>query len=191
MTFGQDWPTEELRDVLQEYGFRILGRERRRSGQAPWRQTPAGGRYSFDGQARWTETHYTLRRDLTCEGCGQPFGYNFEVDQFSQEHRLGRSTDGSLRQELGRQLRRRLRCPHCRTVQREPRRTLRRQGRKQVLMGCGLAAAGLLIIGLLALVGGLLLGIPGYILGLVAGLVLVFFLWFSVFPYVFVLGPSI
>jgi hypothetical protein len=191
MTLGQDWPAEELRDILQTYGFRILGRERRKSGSAPWRKTPGRKRYAYDDTAAWTETHYTIRRDLVCEACGRPFGYLFEVDQLSRMHEAGRSTDGSLRRELGRQVRRRIRCPHCRASQKEPRQTLLRQGRRLALLGCGVAAAGLLLTAVLALLGALLAGLFGFFVGLVLGLVCVVMLWFSAFPRIFAETPPI
>jgi hypothetical protein len=133
-----DWPATELKDVLNEHGFRILGRERRRSGAAPWRrEISADGRSVYDPDATWTETHYTIRRDVTCEVCGQWFGYSFDVDQISHVHKVGRSTDGALHRELGRQLRRRLRCPHCLAVQKDPRRRLLREDRGRTVLGCG------------------------------------------------------
>jgi hypothetical protein len=191
VTLGQDWPTEELRDILNEYGFRILGRERRRSGRAPWRRTSPGQQISFDAQASWTETHYTIRRDKSCEVCGQGFGYSFEVDQVSRVHRNGRSTDGSLRREMGRQSRRRLRCPHCRAVQKEPRRTLLRQGRKQAALGCGVVLGGIVLLTGLGVLGGWLAGTIGVLVGLLVALASLVVLWFVALPYVLSIGPSI
>jgi hypothetical protein len=191
VTLGQDWPTEELRDVLQEYGFRILGRERLRSGSAPWRRVSGPTQRAYDAEATWTETHYTIRRDMVCEACDRPFGYVFEVTQVSHVHEAGRGTDGSLRRELGRQLRRRVRCSHCRACQKEPRRTLLRQDRRQVLQGCGVAVGGLLGTGALALLGGWLAGLAGFLMGLVVAMAVVIGLWFAIFPRIFARGSPV
>lgn len=37
MSLGSDWPTSDLQDVFDEYGLRIIQRDRQRSGTAPWR----------------------------------------------------------------------------------------------------------------------------------------------------------
>jgi hypothetical protein len=191
VTLGKDWPSDELRPVLESYGFRILGRERRQSGPAPWRRLQRGQRLSYDADATWTETHYTIRREVTCEACGQAIGYSFEVDQISRVHKENRSTDGTLQRELGRQLRRRLRCPACGAVQREPRRTLLRQGHRQAAAGCGMIVAGLSLVGGLAALGGWLGDGVGLLLGLLAALVAVIVLWYAVLPYFLSLGPPI
>jgi hypothetical protein len=174
-TWSPDWPTERLRPLIDRWGFRILRRERVRSGKAPW-----GGRSrrrydpgQYDPRGTWTETEYTLRRDLTCERCGQAFGYNFEVSQISRQHAAGRSTDGSLRRELARQLRRRVRCPQCGAVQREPRRTLRRRDRRQAFGLLGLMVGALVALAVLVVLGTWLLGVLGTMLGSVLALALV------------------
>lgn len=192
MTLGQDWPAAELQDVLDEYGFRILGRERRRSGPSPWRRAhPIDRTVVYDPEATWTETHYTIRWDATCVACGRRFGYSFEVDQVSRVHKAGRSTDGSLRRELGRQLRRRKRCPHCRTVQKEPRRSLLREDRRQTALGCGLILGGLVLAVGWGGLGGWVAGIAGFFVGAFLGLGAAFILWFFGFPYLLSIGPSI
>jgi hypothetical protein len=192
VSLGEDWPTEELKDILDKYDLRIIQRERRRSGPARWRTyiTP-DGRSDYDSGATWTETHYVIRRNGRCEACGQWFGYSFEADQISRMHRAGRSTDGTLRREIARQLRRRLRCPHCRALQREPRCTLRNQDRKQSAMSCGSIVGGLACVGGLGLLGAYLAGSLGFFLGLVVGLVAALGLWFWAFSYVLSGGPSI
>jgi hypothetical protein len=190
MTLGQDWPLEEVQDVLETYGFRVLGRERRRV--RPDAQQKRGRRHQIpDETASWTQTHYTIRRDLVCEACNQPFGYLFEVDQLSRVQEAGRGTDGALRRELGHQIRRRIRCPHCRVFQKEPRRTLLRQGRCLALQGCAVAAAGLLVTGGLALFGGWLGHMFGFLAGMTLGLVCVVVLWVAVLPRIFAKAPSI
>jgi hypothetical protein len=192
VTLGTDWPTAELRDVLEEYGFRILGRERRKTGPAPWRKTFSSGvSLVYDPDGTWTETHYTIRRDTTCEACGQGFGRSFEIDQISRVHKTGRSTDGSLRRELGRQLRRRTRCPHCRAAQKEPRRTLLRKDCRETALGCGLVLAGLLLVAGLGALGGWVAGIFGFFVGLLLGLAAAVAIWFLGFPYIMSIGPSV
>jgi hypothetical protein len=194
VSFGQDWPTEELRDVLQTYNFRILGRERRRSGPAPWWKQSvqtSDGKLVYDPDATWTETHYLIRRDIVCEACGEQFGYNFEVDQVSRVHEAGRGTDGSLRREIGRQLRRRIRCPHCRAAQKEPRRSLRRAEHSQTGFACGLILIGFFLFGALGALGGWLAGIAGFFIGLFVALAGMLALWFFAFPYVLGRGPEI
>jgi hypothetical protein len=194
VALGADWPTEELRGVLQAHGLRILGRERRRTGVAPWwmrSARTAEGHLVYDSEATWTETHYTFRREIRCEACGEQFGYNFEVDQVSRVHREGRCTDGSLRRELGRQLRRRLRCPHCRTVQREPRRGLSRAEHRQTALACSLIVVGFFLFVSLGLLGGWVGGVLGFFLGLLLALGALLALWFFAFPYILSVGPTI
>jgi hypothetical protein len=191
MTLGKDWPLEEVQEALETYGFRVLGRERRKPDAAQKRKKRGRRQQAYAPDDILTETHYTIRRDLVCEACSQPFGYVFEVDQISRLHEAGRSTDGSLRRELGRQARRRQRCPHCRAAQKEPRRTLLRQDRQVVFQGCGVAGGGLLLTGALALIGGWLAGLFGFMAGLVIGLVGVGVLWSTVLPTIFARVPPI
>jgi hypothetical protein len=192
VSLGQDWPTDEVRDILDQYGLRIVQRERRRSGIAPWRTfLPPDGESVYDPDATWTETHYTFRRNVVCESCGHSFGYSFEVDQISRVHRAGRSTDGALRRELGRQLRRRLRCTHCRALQKEPRRTLLRQDHSQTILGCSLVVGGLSLIALAGVLGGYLAGIGGLLLGLTLGLGASMAIWYYALPYLLTGRPPI
>lgn len=192
MSLGQDWPTSALRDILDEYGFRILERERQRSGPAPWQRTLTTGEgAAYDPDATWTETHYTIRRDMICEACGQWFGYTFEVDQISRDHKSGRSTDGALRREISRQLRRRIRCTRCRTVQKEPRHALLREDRRQSTVGCALVFIGLLLSAAGGGLGGWLFGTVGLFVGLFVGLVSALAAWVYLFPYVLSIGPSV
>ena len=190
MSWGPDWPTVALQQILQDYDLRILGRERQRTGPSHWLRE-LQGRAVYDPDGTWTDTHYTIRRDITCEACGHRFGYNFEVDQVSRVHKAGRSTDGTLRRELGRQLRRRIRCPHCRAVQREPRRTLRREDQKLSALSCGLIFGGILAVLVLGGLGGWLAGMAGILVGLTLGVVAGILLWFFAFPYILSIGPFI
>jgi hypothetical protein len=194
VTLGEDWPTEELRDVLHRYHLRIVGRERQEMGRAPWwmrGMRTIEGRIAYDPDASWTETHYIFRRDITCESCAWQFGYSFEVDQISRVHQAGRATNGALRRELSHQLRRRMRCPHCRALQREPRRTLIRGDRRQTVGACSLILLGFLLFAALGLLGGWLGGILGFFLGLLAALAGVLVLWYWGFPYIMNVGPTI
>jgi len=192
MSLGNDWPTAELQDVFDEYGLRIIQRDRRRSGAAPWRTfVSPDGRSVYDPDAAWTETHYTIRRNVQCEACGQFFGYSFQVDQISRVHKVGRSTDGALLREIARQLRRRLRCSHCRAIQREPRRTLRRQDRARSALGCGLVLLGLVFVSGLGIVGAYLGGTLGFFLGMLIGLVVTLVFWYYAFPHMLSIRPSL
>lgn len=189
-----DWPLDDLREILDTYHLRILRRERVRSGPVSWwsqSMRARDGRLVYDPDATWTETHYTLRRDLTCDACGHAFGYSFDVVQISRVHKAGRGTDGSLKRELGKQLRRRIRCPRCRHVLIEPRRQLLRADRAQMGLTCGMIAVGLLALAALALIGGWLGGILGFFIGLVLAAVAVLFFWFHAFLYVLGKGPAI
>jgi hypothetical protein len=192
VTLGQDWPTEEIKEILEAYDLRIIQRERRRSGPAQWRTfVPPDGRSVYDPNATWTETHYAIRRNGICEACGRQFGYTFEVDQISRVHSAGRSSDGALRREIARQLRRRLRCPYCRAAQKEPRCTLKCQDRRHSALTCGLVLGGLAIVGTLGLSGAFVGGTVGFFVGLLAGLAAALALWFFGFSYALGTRPSI
>lgn len=190
MIWGPDWPTSALQEILNDYGFRILGRERRRTGPYHWRRE-FRGKTVYDPDGTWTDTHYIIRRDVTCEVCGTRFGYSFEVDQVSRVHKVGRSTDGSLRRELGRQLRRRIRCPECHSLQKEPRRTLHREDHRLSALSCGMVLGGILCVLLLGGLGGWLAGMVGFLAGLVLGIAAGLVLWFFAFPYILSTGPFI
>jgi hypothetical protein len=194
MTLGADWPTEELRDILDCYDLRILQRERRRTGPAPWWMKGTrgpDGRFGYDSEATWTETHYVFRREVICELCGQRFGYNFEVNQISRIHREGRGTDGSLYRELIRQLGRRVRCSHCGALQKEPRHELLWAERRQTGLACGLILAGILAFAGLGLLGGLLGGVLGFFIGLIVALACMLALWYYAFPHIMGMGPAL
>jgi hypothetical protein len=190
-SLGQDWPTAQLKDLLEAHGFRILERDRRRSGPSPWRREFSTGRSVYDPQGTWTETHYTIRRSVICEACNQAFGYSFHVVQISRVHRVGHSTDGALRRELGRQLRRRLRCTTCRAVQKEPRRTLLREDWAQTGLGCGLALSGVVLVAGLGALGGWVAGIPGFFVGLLLGLAMAVGFWLLGFDHLLGIGPDV
>ena len=194
MIESPDWPLDELREVLRAYHLRPIRRERMRSGPVHWWSQSLrarDGRLVYDPDAVWTETHYTLRRDVTCEACGHEFGYQFDVVQISRVHKAGRGTDGALRRELGKQLRRRIRCPKCRHVQIEPRRQLRIADFSQVGWTCGMIVAGLLAFAVLGLLGGWVGGILGFFVGLALAVVMVLFFWFHAFLYILGRGPVV
>jgi hypothetical protein len=149
------------------------------------------GRRLYDPDATWTETHYTLRRDVDCEACGHHFGYNFEVDQISQVHKAGHGTDGALRRALGKQLRRRIRCPHCGALQKEPRLALVQADRKQTRLACSFVLLGLLGFIALGALGGWLGGILGFFLGLALAVAGLLILWYYALPYILSVGPTI
>jgi hypothetical protein len=189
-----DWPLDDLREILQSYHLRAIRRERLRSGPVSWWSRSvraADGHLVYDPEATWTETHYSLRRDLTCEVCEHRFGYQFDVTQISRVHKAGWGTDGMLKRELGKQLRRRIRCPNCRHVQTEPRRHLLRADIAQLGLTCGMIAAGLLAFVTVGLLGGWMGGILGFFVGLVLAVVIVLFFWFHMFFYILGKGPSV
>jgi hypothetical protein len=191
MSAELDRPPEEVQDMLNAYDMRILGQTQRPAQHTPWQKGPAKKRRRHDEEGTWTETHYTIRRNVVCEACGQPFGYVFEVEQLSRMQSFGRITDGNLRHELDRQLRQRLSCSHCHTVQKEPRRTLLRRDRRQLAQGCGLTAVGLLLASGLALLGGWQAGLLGFLAGLAAGLILLLVLWRSFLPRILAGGTRV
>lgn len=67
-TWSPDWPTQRLQLLLDRWDFRILRRERVRSGKAPGEAAPAAGR-STDGSLR-RELACQLRRRVRCPQCG-------------------------------------------------------------------------------------------------------------------------
>ena len=75
MSLREEWSAAEQQAILDGFDLRSIHRDRRRSGTAPWRTSlaPDGGSY-FDPQATWTETHYTIQRNVLCEACGQLIG---------------------------------------------------------------------------------------------------------------------
>jgi hypothetical protein len=76
-------------------------------------------------------------------------------------------------------------------VQKEPRRTLRRQDRKQSALSCGLTLGGVVLVGGLGLLGAYLAGTAGFFLGLIVGLVAALALWFFAFSYLLSIRPPI
>ena len=83
MCLGKDWPTAELQDIFDGFGLRIIQRDRRRAGTAPWRTSlPPDGRSVYGPLATWTETHYTIQRNVLCEACGQLSGKPSERSVF-------------------------------------------------------------------------------------------------------------
>jgi hypothetical protein len=173
---------------MHDHGFRVLGRERRRSGPAPWaglaaqlsRAPAARGLPHYDPRAEGSETRYTIRRDVTCEQCGHSFGSIFEVDQTSRTHADGGTSDGALGREVRRQLRRKIQCPACGRVQREPRDTWRRKAVEENVLGCTAVASPVVIATILVVVGGNLFGLAGIVAGLaLAALLAIGVMWFG------------
>ena len=161
---------KDLPSLMERYGLRIIGRELRASGPAPW----GGRRTDYDAAASWRETRFTVRRNLICERCGHRFGYNFQVDQISRTHRAGNGTDGALAKEIHRQLRRRVRCPKCGHAQKKPRASLVGRERRHTLLACSTVLGSVVLAMVLAVVGGLLLGPAGILVGLIVALALSF-----------------
>ncbi len=165
---------EEVGALMQQYGFRVLGQERRRTGPAPWRAVtmPAGRRSdrshlpSYDPSAEWREIHYTIRRNITCERCRQAFGYTFEVNEITRTHTQGGSNDGALGRRIRRELRRKIKCPTCGWVQREPRNAWRRKAWTDAVAGCVIVALPIVAAIILAATGARLFGLAGLLIGL-------------------------
>lgn len=136
-------------------------------------QTPLREAGAFDRRANRKEITIALRRDLICEVCGEPFDTTFSVVTHSVAGRGGRTVDSdTVRAELERQLRRRVRCPFCHAVQRGDRRSFLRRERRHSLIG--IAAVSGTIVGTSMLSGGgyLLAGTWGLMLGLGGSFVL-------------------
>jgi hypothetical protein len=75
--------------------------------------------------------------------------------------------------------------------QREPRRKLVRQDRRQTAFGCALVVGGLGLIALLGILGGYVAGIGGLLVGLSLGLVTSMAIWYYALPYLLTGGPPI
>ncbi|HOT92572.1 MAG TPA: hypothetical protein PLJ78_11310 [Anaerolineae bacterium] len=156
---------DHLTDLMQRYHFSIAGMRTLGGGSAPWHNS-ADGSLAFDPSGRWREVVLQVRRELTCEQCGETFAYTFTVVEEGHVYR-GQYTPGyeELAHALGHELRRRVHCPFCRAVQRETRRAFVRRERQHTLigsvaMGGGILGATVCIFGGYALAGmwGLALG---------------------------------
>ena len=148
-----------LADVMERYRFSIVEMRTLGSGSAPWARG-FDGRMAFDNGGRWRQVALYVRRDLMCEQCGETFGYSFRVVAEGGTHQ-GRRAQAyeALTRAVQRQLRRRLRCPHCRAVQRERRRHFVRYDRRHSLIGSAAIGGGVLgsigcVMGGYALAGG-------------------------------------
>ena len=129
------------------------------SGRSPWKRD-VDGSLTFDTSGRWREVVLQVRREVTCERCGEAFGYTFQVVEEGHVHR-GQHTPvyEELARALEHQLRRPIRCPHCHARQ--------QQGRERrhaliggAAMGGGILGATVCVFGGCALAGmwGLALG---------------------------------
>jgi hypothetical protein len=166
----------ELADLMDRYRFSIVEMRTLRSASSPWERSP-DGQLSFDSKGRWREVALQVRRDLTCERCGQPFSYTFRVVEEGHVHRgMNSPALARLPRALEQQLRRRVRCPHCREIQQQARRAFIRREVRHSLIGGAAIGGGLLgslglLLGGYSLAGGwgLALGIAlsvGLVLGL-------------------------
>ena len=127
----------------------------------------ADGATALDRRARRSEITLALRRDLICEACSAPFHYTFRVIA-GRTLSFGQSGADSdmVRAAVEHQLRRRIRCPKCHTLQHQDRRAFLRQERAHGLIG--------LVTVLGTVTGASVLSGGGYVLagawGLVVGL---------------------
>jgi hypothetical protein len=161
-----------LSDLMKIYRFSIANMESLGSGSAVWgggARIPGGPR--FDAVGRWREVRLEVRRDILCEVCGRDFGYAFRIVAGGTVQRGQKTIDPVMvTPRLERELRRRVRCPHCRAVQRDVRRIFVRREARHTLVG--VTALGGTVLGSIALSSG------GYLVagsaGLVAGLGLSF-----------------
>lgn len=121
--------------LMERYHFSIVEMRTLHSGSSPWARD-AEGHLAFDTGGRWRQVALAVRREMTCEQCGTPFAYTFRVVEEGGTHRGRRAQNyDALKRAVERQLRRRVRCPHCQTVQQQPRRTLVRRDRRDNLVG--------------------------------------------------------
>lgn len=159
---------DHLTDLMQRYHFSIAGMRTLGGGSAPW-HNGADGRLAFDASRRWREVALQVRREVTCEQCGEVFDYTFRVIEEGHVHR-GREapTYDALTRALEHQLRRPIHCPYCRAVQQETRQAFMRRDRQHALVG--VAAMGGGILGTLACIFGgyALAGTWGLALGALA-----------------------
>ncbi len=139
-------PDPYLSDLMKLYGFSLTDVQR-------------AGR----GTGRRHDVLLQMRRDIVCEWCSRPFGYAFQVGANGSVSRGRQTIDVAMvTPKLERELRRRIRCPHCQAVQRRTRRLfVRRELRHGVV---ALIAVGGTILGAITLATG------GYVLAGLAGL---------------------
>ena len=156
-----------LAGLMERYHFSIAEMRTLHSGSSPWARD-AEGHLAFDTGGRWRQVALVVRREITCERCGAPFAYTFRVVEESRTHRGRRAQHyDALKRAVARQLRRRIRCPHCGAWQQQPRRALIWHDRRDNFIG--IAAIGGGMLGAVACVAGgqLLAGGWGAALGAV------------------------
>ena len=156
-----------LSDLMRLHGFSIQSMEIVTDAASTWGDA-GHSTIGFDVSGRRREAALVMRRDLVCEVCAEPSAYTFRVAAECVVSRGQRVWDGAaVTPALERELRRRIRCPHCQAIQHRDRRAFCRRERRHSLVG--LAALGGTIIGSGVLSSG------GYVLagswGLAAGLV--------------------
>jgi hypothetical protein len=146
-----------LSDLMREYGFSIVGVQ------------TAGS-----GAGRLHDILLRIHRDVVCELCGQPFGYGFQVVVDGTVRRGRRTLDVAMvTPKVEHELRRRIRCPHCRAVQHRVRRVF---VHREIHHGIvGLSALGGTLVGAATLsIGGYMLaGFMGLLIGLGLSIALV------------------
>jgi len=164
---------DHLADLMQRYHFSIAGMRTLGSGSSPWKNG-ADGSMAFDPSGRWREVAVLVRRELTCEQCGETFAYTFTVVEEGHIHQ-GRHTPGyeELTHALEHELRRSIRCPHCRAPQRQTRRAFVHQERQHALIGSVAMGGGILGATVCLFGGYALAGMWGLALGAVAAVGLV------------------
>jgi DNA-directed RNA polymerase subunit RPC12/RpoP len=164
---------DHLNDLMQRHRFSIVGMRTLGSGSSPW-HNGADGSIAFDASRRWREVALQVRREVTCEQCGEAFDYTFRVVEEGHVHR-GQHAPAyeALTHALEHELRRSIRCPHCRTPQRQTRRAFMRRERRHALIG-GVAMGGGILGTIVCIFGGYALaGMWGLALGAIAAIGLV------------------
>lgn len=166
----------DFQSLLETYRCTVVQTQVVRSGSAPWRMN-AAQQWTFDAGRSWREVIVWVRRDAICERCGAPFSITYQLHgdahvRYHQAH----LEDAAFEHALRGHLRRRLRCPACHAVQREPRHTLLREEWRGVGVGLtGILASVGATVGL-ALLGAWVAGSSGFVLGLLLGLVAAVFI---------------
>ncbi len=151
---------------MRRYRISILEIKTLRSGHRP-----GDVRHLTGGH--WREVLLVMRRDLICEHCHTPFHYTFQVHEETSGAGVQSASDyAALTHAVERELRRRVRCPDCRGVQRVARHMVLRRERRHNLVG--LAAIGGSTAGAVALAGCgyIVAGGWGLVLGCIAAVVL-------------------
>ncbi len=135
---------DHLTALMQCYHFSVVGMRTLGGGSSPWHSSADGG-MAFDASRRWREVALQVRREVTCEQCGAAFEYTFRVVEEGHVHRGHHlPAHDELTRALEHELRRSIRCPHCRALQRQTRQMFVRRERQHALIGGAAMGGGIL-----------------------------------------------